>query len=165
MSEGRKEPKLWQGIPGWGVDLDPSRRPGVPMENPPHVAAGAHWVRPEQQQSDVTVFKRVGLDQLTPVYGTVQPPHGISGVIRRFAYSLPEHHAGHWMTLLMADRVDVLESAIGEQYEKRPRAVIAAGISAAFAMLVTPYLAAKVLRAFPRQHYRREYPETRDWAA
>lgn len=43
-----------------------------------------------------------------PVFGTAQPPRGVSGVMRRLAYRIPEHHAKHWMLLLAADRVDVV---------------------------------------------------------
>jgi hypothetical protein len=63
-----------------------------------------------RQTAEVKVFKRRGLDELTPVFGTAQPPHGLSGVLRRIAYHVPEHRARHWALLLMADRIDVLES-------------------------------------------------------
>jgi hypothetical protein len=35
--------------------------------------------------------------------------HGLSGLMRRMAYSTRETKMRHWMTLLLADRVDVLE--------------------------------------------------------
>jgi hypothetical protein len=43
------------------------------------------------------------------VFGTAQPARGVSGAIRRVAYRLPEHRAGRWALLLLADRVDVVE--------------------------------------------------------
>src|SRR5690606_24051434 len=58
--------------------------------------------------------RRKGLKRLTPVYGTAQPPRGVSGVLRRIAYRIPEHRARHWLLLLFADRVDVLEGRLGE---------------------------------------------------
>jgi hypothetical protein len=46
------------------------------------------------------------------VFGTAQPPRGLSGVLRRRAYLLPEHHTRHWLWLLLADRIDVLEHRV-----------------------------------------------------
>jgi len=34
--------------------------------------------------------------------------------MRRLGYRIPEHRTSHWMTLLAADRVDVLEGRLGE---------------------------------------------------
>lgn len=90
-----------------GVDADPSRRPGVPMEEPPSVRGPD---RPITQQEDPPKpFHRAALDGPTPVYGSAQPPRGLSGSLRAAAYRIPEHYARHWMLLLLADRVDVLE--------------------------------------------------------
>jgi hypothetical protein len=47
------------------------------------------------------------------VVGTAEPLSGLSGALRRFAYSIPEHEARHWMLLLAADRVDVVEHLVG----------------------------------------------------
>lgn len=92
-----------------GVDEAREKRPGVPMEAEPRPAEGAHWDEPTRQHSDVTHFHRKGIDRLTPVHGTAQPPKGLSGVMRKVAYDIPEHSAVHWMMLLAADRVDVIE--------------------------------------------------------
>ncbi len=101
-------------IPDWGVDSSPDARPGVPMEqDPPHALSGSHWKRPEaQRHPGYPVLKRMELNDLTPVYGTAQPLHGLSGKLRRAAYKLPEHQVRHWFALLIADRVDVLESRL-----------------------------------------------------
>src|SRR5690606_6810186 len=56
---------------------------------------------------------RAALDAPTPVFGTAQPPHGVSGALRRAAYRLPERRARHWLLLLLADRVDMLEDRVG----------------------------------------------------
>lgn len=90
------------------VDLDPRQRPGVPMEQPPHPRAGAQMPI-EPQKSDYPVLKHSGRQQMPPVYGTAVPPKGLSGVLRKLAYSYPDHLARHWMMLLMADRVDAWE--------------------------------------------------------
>jgi len=51
---------------------------------------------------------------MTPVFGTAQPLHGLSGLLRRIAYSTHETRARHWMMLLFADRVNVLEHRIAK---------------------------------------------------
>src|SRR5947209_1053068 len=94
-----------------GIDLPREQRPGVPMETPPRPAGHAHWTRPEPMKSEAMVLKRAELDQLTPVYATSVPPRGLSGIIRRAAYRIPDHRVSHWMLLLLADRVDVVESS------------------------------------------------------
>jgi hypothetical protein len=97
-------------IPGAGIDADFSQRPGVPMEkDPPEPVGGAHWGEPIRQPDPGYILKRSDLARLTPVFGTSIPPRGISGLVRRMAYAVPEHRAMHWMMLLLADRIDVLE--------------------------------------------------------
>ena len=100
-------------IEGWGVDGPPERRPGVPMLLKPRVREGAHWKQPERQSPpEVPVLKRAELEELTPVFSTALPPKGLSGVLRRKAYALPEHYVSHVALLLLADRVDSLESSL-----------------------------------------------------
>jgi hypothetical protein len=96
-------------IPGYGIDADPSRRPGVPMYRPPHPEPHAR-VPPPVQQTEVKQFMH-GRPHKTypPVWGTAQPPAGASGAIRKLAYSYPDHFARHWTLLLLADRVNVWE--------------------------------------------------------
>lgn len=97
-----------------GIDSAPESRPGVPMEAEPHLDPGADWRIPERQPERRFHLRRKGLDRLTPVYGTAQPPRGLSGLVRRVAYRIPEHRARHWALLLGADRIDVLEARFGE---------------------------------------------------
>lgn len=98
-----------------GVDADPARRPGVPMHARPGLGpSGTSPPRAtiEPQTQPPKLLYRAALDHPTPVYGTGQPPRGISGALRSAAYDIPEHRAQHWMLLLLADRVDVLEDRI-----------------------------------------------------
>lgn len=96
--------------PQIAVDLDPKNRPGVPMEREPHPAPGAHEDIP-QQTSPVKVFRLARPNKQMPkVYGTAQPPSGLSGRIRAFAFRYPDHKVRHWLMLLLADRVNVVES-------------------------------------------------------
>ena len=93
-----------------GVDASPSRRPGIPMEyDPPHPLEHAHWTEPERMTDPGYVLKRTSLPGLTPVFGTAVPPRGLSGVLRRAAYKIPEHYTTHWLILLLSDRIDAIE--------------------------------------------------------
>lgn len=93
-------------IPGWGADLDPAVRPQVPRERT-DLPTGAHWDVPERQPETYPRERSVEHDALTPVFGTAQPPHGLSGSIRRYAYErFSEGRSAHWLLLIAADRVD-----------------------------------------------------------
>ncbi len=111
-----------------GYDQALERRPGVPMETVPRVDSGAHWRIPERQRKRTQHYRRRGLRELTPVFGTAQPPRGVSGLMRRLAYRIPEHKARHWMLLLAADRVDVLEGRLGEALARPLRLTPLAGL-------------------------------------
>jgi len=94
-------------------------------ERPVAVARG----EPARQRPTVPVLVSVDVGGLTPVFSTAVPPRGLSGVMRRRAYDIPEHQARRWLMLLLADRVDVWENRVRE----RPwvfAAVGAAGIAA-----------------------------------
>ena len=92
------------------TDADPAVRPGVPMYKPAGSSAPISRPPLERQEPQVPVLVGVEVEHLTPVFGTAQPPRGLSGVLRRAAYGIPEHKAGRWMVLLFADRVDAWES-------------------------------------------------------
>ncbi|WP_369070146.1 hypothetical protein [Kineococcus terrestris] len=110
-------------IPGWGVDLDPADRPAVPRELPPDPTRyGAHWDFPERQPERVPRERSVEHAQLPPVFGTVAPPHGLSGVVRRYAYRWSEGRNTHWLLLMAADRIDAVESAATATATRRGRA-------------------------------------------
>lgn len=101
-------------IPGWGSDLAPQRRPGVPEIQEPHRQRHAHWDEPERQEGTPSVFMSAVRERPTPVFGTAVPPKGLSGIIRRYAYTIPDHRPSHWTTLILADKVDVMEGRLGE---------------------------------------------------
>src|SRR3954454_21466481 len=89
------------------VDIDPRDRPGVPMLPETLVPVGTR--DPARQVSDVPVLVSVDVGELTTVFSTAVPPRGLSGLMRRRAYAIPEHKAKRWLVLLLADRVDVWE--------------------------------------------------------
>ena len=108
-------------IPGWGVDLDPRDRPAVPREQFDPTFSGAHWEFPERQPEKVPRERSIEHKFLTPVFGTPNPPKGLSGVIRRYAYQeYSEARAAHWLLLLAADRVDTVESTLRSFVSRRP---------------------------------------------
>jgi hypothetical protein len=108
----RSSEELRRTIHGWGVDLDPKDRPAVPKERFDPEGTGAHWHFPERQPERWPRERSPEHKFLTPVFGTVCPPKGLSGMIRRYAYRYSEGQLTHWLLLVGADRVDVLESRV-----------------------------------------------------
>jgi hypothetical protein len=97
-------------VKGWGVDADPENDPTYPMKkrnDGEH--AGYTWERPTQQPADVEVLHSNERPNLSAAFGTSTPPAGLSGVIRRFAFRYSESSYGHWLPLMLADRVGVVE--------------------------------------------------------
>jgi hypothetical protein len=102
--------ELRRTIQGWGVDLDPADRPSYPKEV--FVDTGAHWDFPERQPQRGPREKSTEHKFMTPVFGTAQPLRGVSGAIRRYAYTFSEGRMAHWLLLIAGDRVDIIESRI-----------------------------------------------------
>lgn len=96
-------------IKGWGSDLDHKNRPAYPMERKPPRLEGLHWHDLEDQPLRMKVYHSVERPGVTPVFGTSAPPSGLSGMIRDIAYRLSENDVRHWLLLLFADRVNVVE--------------------------------------------------------
>lgn len=90
----------------WGVDLDPSRRPGVPMMREPQPWPNARFP-PERQAGESSVPRHGRSNKpMPPVFSTAIPLHGLSGAIKKFAYRSPDHYPSHWLLLMLSDRVD-----------------------------------------------------------
>ncbi len=90
----------------WGVDLEPSRRPGVPMMRDPQPWPNTRFPpEPQRGESAVPMHGRPN-KTMPPVFGTSVPLRGLSGVVRRLAYRLPDHYPSHWLLMLLGDRVD-----------------------------------------------------------
>jgi len=118
-------------IQGWGVDLDRKNRPGVPMERTPPRFIHAHEGRLPEQPQNVEVLVSTERPGITPIFGTAQPPKGLSGMMRRIAFRWAENDLRHWLLLLAADRVNVVEG-IGEDlaHGKVPNVFAEMGIKA-----------------------------------
>lgn len=100
------------GIPGWGADLDPKNRPAVPKERIPARDIGVHWDLPEQQVQKVPVFHSTERTGITPVFGSSSPPSGLSGLLRKVGFQFSENDLRHWLILLFADRVNMVEGIL-----------------------------------------------------
>ena len=102
-------------IPGWGIDADPENDPTYPMK---HSNGADHqrldYERAPQQPIDIEIFHSIERPGVTRVFGTSTPPTGLSGAIRRYAYKFSEASAAHWMTLILADRVDVIQGKLDD---------------------------------------------------
>ena len=66
------------------------------------------------QPEEVELPKSVERPQVSAVVGESAPPVGLSGVIRRFAFKYSESHYGHWLPLLLTDRVNVVEGVVDD---------------------------------------------------
>ena len=108
-------------IPGWGADLDPADRPSHPKLQYAPDTTGAHWDFPERQPEKWPRERSIEHEFLTPVFGTAQPPKGLSGVIRTFSYArYSEGRLAHWLLLAAADRVDAWEHHLKSFATTRP---------------------------------------------
>ena len=121
-------------IPGWGADLDPADRPSHPKLRYAPETTGAHWDFPERQPQKWPRERSVEHAFVTPVFGTAQPPKGLSGVIRKFSYArYGEGRLGHWLLLIAADRVDAWEEHLRSFATRRPdNPITETGVEAEF---------------------------------
>jgi hypothetical protein len=106
--------ELKQRVKGWGADLELKNRPAVPMERTPPRFIHQHEGQIEQQAENVEVLVSPERPGITPLFGTAQPPSGVSGMIRRAAYKMTENDVRHWLMLLLADRVNVVEGIVDD---------------------------------------------------
>lgn len=102
-------------IKGWGSDLDLKMRPGVPRDKAPQIGAEMLYPNiPQQEVPDFKIHKSTEHGKLTPLFGTSCPPRGLSGVIRDFGYKFSEGRLMRWLSLMFADRVDVVEGIVSD---------------------------------------------------
>ena len=100
-------------IPGWGVDADPDNDPTYPYrDRSKDDGLAMNWERPPQQHPDVEILTSIEHNRLPAVVGTSTPPSGLSGVIRRQAFRYSESNWWHWLMLMGADRINVVEGVL-----------------------------------------------------
>lgn len=101
-------------IKGWGIDADPRNEPTYPMKK---YTGDDHkrlnWDRPTlQEKGDLEVLHSNERPSISAVFGTSVPPKGISGMLRRMAFNFSEGSFGHWLPLILADRINVVEGIL-----------------------------------------------------
>jgi len=107
--------KDYSHIKGWGIDANPENDPTYPMKHRTDAEQeGYSWERPSQQPVNIEVLHSNERPNVSAVFGTSTPPSGLSGQIRRYAFQFSESSYGHWLPLLLADRVGVVEGIIDD---------------------------------------------------
>ena len=100
-------------IKAWGVDADPKNDPTYPMKDRNDGEhAGYSWERPPQQPVTIEILHSNERPDVTSVFGTSTPPLGPSGALRRLGFRYSESSYGHWLPLVLADRVSVVEGVL-----------------------------------------------------
>ena len=121
-------------VNGWGVDADPRNDPTYPFrERAGDPGPAKTWTRPTQQQPEVEVLRSIEHNRLPAVVGTSTPPEGLSGTMRRAAFRFSESDWTHWLMLLGADRVNVVEGVLADLARGRiPNIPAEMGVGAAW---------------------------------
>jgi hypothetical protein len=102
-------------IKGWGIDADRENEPTYPMKKfTGDDRRRLNYERPRQQSVDVEILQSNERPAISAVFGTSAPPRGLSGMIRRFAFRFSEGSWGHWLPLILADRVNVVEGIVDD---------------------------------------------------
>ena len=100
-------------VPGWGVDADTENDPTYPYRDRSRdEGLTKNWERPPQQKSDVEILQSIEHIRRPAVFGTSTPPSGVSGMIRRGAFRWSESNWMHWLLLMGADRINVVEGVV-----------------------------------------------------
>lgn len=100
-------------VTGWGVDANPQNDPTYPYrDRSADEGLTKDWQRPSQQASDVEVLQSIEHIRRPAVFGTSTPPSGLSGMIRRAAFRWSESNWIHWLMLMGADRINVVEGVV-----------------------------------------------------
>lgn len=112
-------PADYRQVNGWGADLDPANRPMFPKELPSDVkTVRGHVTSWQVPRSKIHISNEQ--PNLTPTFGENVPPKGLSGMLRDYAYEFGEATNRHWMTLILADRVDIVESMVADLFRGKP---------------------------------------------
>ena len=102
-------------IKGWGIDADPENDPTYPMK---HWTGDDHerlnYEKAPQQTQTVEILHSNERPNLTRVFGTSAPPSGLSGKIRRYAFKHSEGEWSHWLPLILADRINMIEGIVDD---------------------------------------------------
>jgi len=113
-----------RSIHGWGLDLDKAKRGVFPRELRSDVRTlrgdVKHW-----QTATTVVDISNELPGLSPVFGDTLPARGLAGALRHWAYEYGEGTSRHWMTLMLADRVERVGRSLADVLRGRPDNIFA----------------------------------------
>ena len=102
-------------IVGWGVDADPKNDPTYPYrDRSKDPGLSLNWDRPTEQDTAVEVLQSMEYLHRPAVTGTTLPPRGLSGIMRRAAFHWSESNWLHWLILIGADRVNMVEGLVDD---------------------------------------------------
>ena len=105
----------YKNIPGWNMDADPENEPTYPMKK---YTGDDHnrsnYERPPLQPVHEEILHSNERPNISAVFGTPNPPSGLSGVIRRHAFKYSESNYSHWLYLILADRINMVEGVIDD---------------------------------------------------
>jgi hypothetical protein len=93
----------------WAIDENVENDPTYPMRNRKHTQVPS---RPEQQIARVEILQSIERPHYSAVFGETVPPSGLSGQLRRYAFQHSESRYRHWLPLLLADRINVVEELV-----------------------------------------------------
>ena len=70
------------------------------------------WQRPPVQDTDVEILQSIEHNRRPAVVGTSTPPSWVSRMMRRLTFRWSESNWIHWLMLMGADRVNVVEGVV-----------------------------------------------------
>jgi hypothetical protein len=115
MNSTNDEKLIGESVKGWGVDSNPANDPTYPMKKwNGDDRKRSDYLKPVRQSRTVEILQSNERPDITAVFGTSVPPSGLSGAIRRYAFRYSEGSWGHWLPLILADRVNVVEGLIDD---------------------------------------------------
>ena len=102
-------------VRGWGVDADPRNDPTYPYrDRSQDPGLTKNWPRPAIQKAEVEILQSIEHIRRPAVVGSATPPKGLSGMIRRAAFRWSESNWLHWLMLMGADRINVVEGVVDD---------------------------------------------------
>lgn len=109
--------KKMSHIKGWAVDANSKNDPTYPIRSRFDGDQTGVWQRPAQQEQADGILQSNERPNLPSVFGTSMPAANVSGAIRRYAFRFSEGRYRHWLLLLLADRVNVVEGLAHDAME------------------------------------------------
>ncbi|MGZ8997616.1 MAG: hypothetical protein ACXW2T_02055 [Allosphingosinicella sp.] len=117
---GSHTPITPTSVVGWGMDADTENDPTYPYrDRSKDEGLTKDWDRPPLQNSDVEILQSIEHIRQPAVFGTSTPPSAVSGMMRRAAFRWSESNWLHWLILMGADRVNVVEGLFGDLVRAR----------------------------------------------